>query len=136
MIKQQKKDFQWFMVKPYTSDIRMAYEYIKVKYGWHKSDIRMTYDYIRVTCGWHTSTYEWHTDDIRVHTSLFNTLSIDKVSTRSNRQRCSVKNMFLEISQNLQENTCARASFSALSLQLYQKRGSGSGAFLWILWNF
>ena len=71
------------MVKPYRSDIRMAYEYIKVKYGWHKSDIRMTYDYIRVTCGWHTSTYEWHTDDMRVHT--FNTLSVDKVSTRSNR---------------------------------------------------
>ena len=27
-------------------------------------------------------------------------------------QRCSVKNVFLEISQNSQENTCARASFS------------------------
>ena len=26
-------------------------------------------------------------------------------------QRCSVKKMFLEISQNLQENTCARVSF-------------------------
>ena len=27
-------------------------------------------------------------------------------------QRCSVKKVFLEISQNLQENTCARVSFS------------------------
>ena len=26
-------------------------------------------------------------------------------------QRCSVKKMFLEISQNSQENTCARVSF-------------------------
>ena len=26
-------------------------------------------------------------------------------------QRCSVKNVFLKISQNSQENTCARASF-------------------------
>ena len=38
-------------------------------------------------------------------------------------RRCSVKKMFLEISQNLQENTCARLSFSiklqASSLQLY-----------------
>ena len=38
-------------------------------------------------------------------------------------QRCSVKKMFLEISQNSQENTCARISFlrklQALELQLY-----------------
>ena len=39
------------MIKPHTSDIRMAYEYIWVTYGWH------------------TSTYKWHADDIRVHTS-------------------------------------------------------------------
>ena len=36
------------MVKPYTSGIRM------------------TYEYIGVTNGWHTSTYECHTNDIRV----------------------------------------------------------------------
>ena len=30
---------------------------------------------------------------------------------RSNHQRCSIKNMFLKILQNLQENTCARVSF-------------------------
>ena len=30
---------------------------------------------------------------------------------RSSHRRCSVKKVFLEISQNSQENTCARASF-------------------------
>ena len=30
---------------------------------------------------------------------------------RSSHQRCSVKKVFLEISQNSQENTCARVSF-------------------------
>ena len=38
-------------------------------------------------------------------------------------QKCSVKKVFLEISQNSQENNCARVSFSiklqALGLQLY-----------------
>ena len=85
-------NFYRFMVKPHRTDIRMTYEDIQVKYGWHTStdewhtddirvtyerhtddiriytsDIRMTYEYIRVTYGWHTSTYDWHTDDIQVH---------------------------------------------------------------------
>ena len=30
---------------------------------------------------------------------------------RSSHRRCSIKKVFLEISQNLQENTCARVSF-------------------------
>ena len=30
---------------------------------------------------------------------------------RSSHQRCSMKKVFLEISQNSQKNTCARASF-------------------------
>ena len=30
---------------------------------------------------------------------------------RSNHQRCSIKNVFLKISQNSLENTCARVSF-------------------------
>ena len=38
-------------------------------------------------------------------------------------QRCSVKKVFLEISQNSQENTCARASFliklQVSGMQLY-----------------
>ena len=59
---------------------------------------------------------------------------------RSNHLRSSIKKVFLEISQNSQENTCARVSIliklQALGLQLYQNRDSGKGAFLWILQNF
>ena len=48
--------------------------------------------------------------------------------------------MFLNISQNSQENTCARVSLliklHALGLQLYYKRDSGTGVLLWILRNF
>ena len=48
--------------------------------------------------------------------------------------------MFLEISQNSQKNTGARASFliklQASALQLYWKRDSSTGVFLWILWDF
>ena len=55
-------------------------------------------------------------------------------------QRCSVKEVFLEISQNSQENTCASVSFLikllAWGLQLYLKSDSGTGVFLWILRNF
>ena len=43
-------------------------------------------------------------------------------------QRCSVKKVFLEVSQNSQEDTWV--------LQLYLKRDSGTGVFLWILQNF
>ena len=37
------------------------------------------------------------------------------------------KKMFLKVSQNSQENTCARVS--------YWKKDSGAGVFLWNLWN-
>ena len=54
--------------------------------------------------------------------------------TEAVTQRCSVKKIFLEISQNSHENTCARVSFlielQALGLQLYYKRDSGAGVFL------
>ena len=36
--------------------------------------------------------------------------SSGKLNDRSSHQRCSVKKVFLEISQNSQENTCARVS--------------------------
>ena len=53
---------------------------------------------------------------------------------------CSVKKVFLEILQNSQENTCARASLlielQASGLQLYLKRDSGTDVFLWISRNF
>ena len=61
-IRQDKKlGFQWFIVKPHTSDIRVIDEYIRVTYGWHTSTYEWHTDYIRVTYGWHTSTYEWRT---------------------------------------------------------------------------
>ena len=54
--------------------------------------------------------------------------------TEAVAQRCSVKKVFLEISQNSQENTCARVSFfkklAGVSLQLYYKRDSSTGVFL------
>ena len=49
-------------------------------------------------------------------------------------KRCSIKKLFLEISQNSKENTCARVSFliklQAWGLQLYLKSDSGAGVFL------
>ena len=49
-------------------------------------------------------------------------------------QRCSVKKVFIEILQTLQENACAFVSFfnkvAALSLKLYLKRDSGTGVLL------
>ena len=52
---------------------------------------------------------------------------------------CSVKKVFLEISQNLQENTCVRVSF-LIKLQTFcnfiRKRDSDTLAFLWISRNF
>ena len=43
-------------------------------------------------------------------------------------RRCSVKNLFLKILKNSQENTCARVSF-LIKLQLYY-RDPGTGVFL------
>ena len=46
-----------------------------------------------------------------------------RTKLRSSHQRCSMKKVFLEISQNARENTCARVSFliklQASGLQLY-----------------
>ena len=54
-------------------------------------------------------------------------------------QRCSVKNVVLEISQNSQENTSASVFFdevAGLRPTNLLKRDSGMGVFLWILSNF
>ena len=40
-----------------------------------------------------------------------NTTKPNYIYTEAVAQRCSVKQVFLEISQNLQENTCARVTF-------------------------
>ena len=54
--------------------------------------------------------------------------------------RCSVKKVFLQISQNSQEKICARVSFliklQPWGPQLYWKRDSDTSAFLWILRDF
>ena len=53
-------------------------------------------------------------------------------------QRCSVKKVFLKISQNSQENTCARPCFLIKLPQAcnYIKNETGTGVFLRILQNF
>ena len=60
--------------------------------------------------------------------------SNDSNNTEAVVRRCSVKKVYLEISQNSQEKTCARFSFliklQAWRLQLYWKRDSGTGVFL------
>ena len=45
-------------------------------------------------------------------------------------QRCSVKKVFLEISQNSQKNPCARVSFLIKMQDFRGKRDSGTGVFL------
>ena len=60
-------------------------------------------------------------------------LQIVKKLPKSVARRCSVKKVFLKISQNSQENTCARAFFNNvvdIDLQLYYKKDSGTGVFL------
>ena len=63
-----------------------------------------------------------------VERSTLYTFSVSFHALEAVVQRCFVKKVFLEISQNWQENTCAWVSF-LIKLQ-------GSGLFLWILWNF
>ena len=48
-------------------------------------------------------------NDFRKYFARFRGFSPE--STEAVAQRCSVKKVFLEISQNSQENTCARVSF-------------------------
>ena len=61
--------------------------------------------------------------------------------TESVVQRCSVEKVFLEISQNSRENTCARVSvLKKLQVSAYFNKvaglNSGTGVFLWILRNY
>ena len=54
--------------------------------------------------------------------------------TKAVARRCSAKKVFIKISKNSQENTCARVSFSiklqAALATLLKKGGSGIGVFL------
>ena len=58
----------------------------------------------------------------------------------SPRDRSSCREVFLEIPQNSQENTCTRVSFfnkvAGGACNFIKKRDSGTGVFLWILRNF
>ena len=64
----------------------------------------------------------------------------DTATIRSSHRGCSVRKGVLRNLQNSQENTCARVSFliklQGWYLQLYLKRDSGLGVFLWNLQNF
>ena len=75
-----------------------------------------------------------------VNPMLITTVTSAVTHFRSSHRKCSVKNMFLEISQHSQESICARVPFliklQGWGLQLYQKRDSGTGIFLWMLRNF
>ena len=66
-------------------------------------------------------------------------MSVLKQRTEAVAQRGSFKKVFFEISQNSQENTCARASFS-MKLQVkgnnFIKKETDADFFLWILQNF
>ena len=66
-------------------------------------------------------------------------LSVLKQRTEAVAQRCSLKKVFLEISQNSQENTCTRVSF-LMKLQVkannFIKKVTDTDVFLQILANF
>ena len=65
--------------------------------------------------------------------------AVDVATTEAVSLRYSVKIAFLKISQNSHENTCVGVSFLIKLLnsgqQLYSKRDSNMGIFLWILQN-
>ena len=66
-------------------------------------------------------------------------LSVLKQRKEAVAQRCSFKEVFLEISENSQENTCARVSF-LMKLQVkangFIKKETDKDVFLWIFGNF
>ena len=55
---------------------------------------------------------------------------------RSSGPEVLCEKVFLEISQNWQENTCARVSYLIKLQAAPAKRDSGTGVYLWILRNF
>ena len=60
-------------------------------------------------------------------------------SCRSSHQRYSVRKMFLKFHKTHRKTSAPESlliKLQASDLQLYQKRDSGTGVFLWMLWNF
>ena len=88
-----KTTYEWHTdgIRVYTSDIRVAYEYIRVTYGWHTSvyewhtgDMQVNTTDMRVTYEWHTSTYDdmqLHTSDIRMKNEHIRVTYVWKMST-------------------------------------------------------
>ena len=67
----------------------------------------------------HAVKYVWQLFLKTIHINTLSTCKLDP-SAEAAPQRCSIKKVFLQNSQNSQENTCARASF----LIKLQARGS------------
>ena len=90
-----------------------------------------------VACSCNTHTLCNH---ILIRTRLIKLLIRHQTLTKLYHTGVLYRKVFLEISQNSQKNTCARLFFliklQAWGLQLYEKRGSGTSVFLWILRNF
>ena len=82
----------------------------------------------------------WLAHDTNVQKNFSALNLMEKIKLEAVARRCSVKRVFLEMSQNSQEkNLCQSLFFNKLQtqgLQPYSTRDSGTGIFLWILWNF
>ena len=100
---------------------------------------------IKLSCIYYHSYYKTHhnlfTNLHYVQPLAFTSLEIQLKSLLQKQSFGGVlKERFLKIFQNSQENTCARVSFliklQSTGLKLYQKGGSGTGDFLWILQIF
>ena len=52
-----------------------------------------------------------HSEELRSNVKIWYQISRENLNPEAVAQRCSVKKVFLEITQNSQENTCARVSF-------------------------
>ena len=109
----------------------------------------------RIHCEIFLSRISWDTVSGSFHETWNNFMKYFYLSIQHSEavvQMCSVKKVFLGISQNSQENTCTRVSFliklqawgqtlffkkvAGLKPALLSKKASGTGVFLWILWNF
>ena len=70
----------------------------------------------------------------------FSLTTIGTAAISSSRRWCSAKTVFLQISQNSHENTCAKDSLlmklRIYRVLLYKTRDSGTDVSLWIMRNF
>ena len=77
--------------------------------------------------------WNWRKQPLSIH-------QIQKQPYRSRHQRFSIKKVLLRILHNSQESTCASVciliNLQAWGLELYLKRESGTGVFLWYFSKF